>query len=157
MLQPLQIPAAALEPHEGTKSLEDLYALPAGSTVFARLTPRGLFERAELDSVQPNAVTATVTAFNSGARHHVPIHHITQSVVLQDASHEASSEELGSSDNDVGDEGDDMGESDSQDEDSAPLGPTALAVFDADSAACCSISALLCLGPLECCTASCLH
>ena len=66
MLQPLQISTSALQPYQDQKPQQNLRTLPEGSSVYARLTPAGLFERAELHSVHPTAPMATVTAFSSG-------------------------------------------------------------------------------------------
>ena len=134
MLQPLQISAAALQTYGDQKPQQNLRTLPAGSTVFARLSPAGMFERAELHSVHPTALTATVTAISSGAQHQIPLDQITTSVVLQDKDQQAEQPSLSSSGSDVGADSDAAADSDfdNGDADTMEHNPTALAVLDAN-------------------------
>ena len=101
--------------------------------MFARLTPVGLFERAELHSVHPAASTATVTAFSSGIQHQIPLDQITTTVVLQDEGRWTEHASLGSG-SDAGGDSDAAADSDFNDDDDEPVAhnPTALAVLDAN-------------------------
>lgn len=102
--------------------------------MFARLAPVGIFERAELHSVHPTALTATVTAFSSGAQHQVPLDQITTSVVLQDEDQQAEQPSLSSSGSDVGADSDAAADSDFDDGNAETVehNPTALAVLAAN-------------------------
>lgn len=133
MLQSLQISTTALQPYQDQEPQQSLHTLPAGSSVFARLTPVGLFERAELHSVHPAASTATVTAFSSGIQHRIPLDQITTSVVLQDEGRWTEHASLGSG-SDAGGDSDAAADSDFNDDDDEPVAhnPTALAVLDAN-------------------------
>ena len=134
MLQPLQISTSALQPYQDQKPQQNLRTLPEGSSVYARLTPAGLFERAELHSVHPTAPMATVTAFSSGVQHQIPLDQITTSVVLPEDHQQAEHPSLGSSGSDVGADSDAAADSDFNDGDDEPVehNPTALAVLDAN-------------------------
>ena len=134
MLQSLQVLTSALQPFQDQKAQQSVGTLPAGSSVFARLTPAGLFEQAELHSVRPTASTATVTAFSSGKQHEIPLDQITTSVVLQDEDHWAEHPSMGSSGSDVAGDSDTAADSvfDDDNDEPAAHNPTALAVLDAN-------------------------
>ena len=138
MLQPLQISMSAVQPYHDQKPEQALSVLPAGTTVFARLRPDGLYERAELQSADPATSIATVTIFSSGLTQQIPFDHVTQSVVLQDEDPQAPAQSSGSSGSNVSMEADDLAEFESEEEEDNGIimhNPTALAVLDADMAA----------------------
>lgn len=137
MLQPLQILISAVQPYLDQKAEQALSVLPAGTTVFARLRPDGLYERAELQSTHSATSTGTVTIFSSGHTQQIPFDQITQSVVLQEEDSQVPAQSSGSSSSNVSLEADDLAEFDSEEEDSSLImhNPTALAVLNADMAA----------------------
>lgn len=131
-LQPLQILTSALQPCPDQQPPQSLHTLPAGSSVFARLAPAGLFERAELHSVHPTAPTATVTALSSGLQHQIPVDQITLSVVLPEEDQQGEQPGWGSSGSDVGADSDGAADFDDDEDDESAKNPTALAVLDAN-------------------------
>lgn len=139
MLHNLQVSAAALQPYNPQQTQTALADLQPGSTVFARLSPHGLFERSELHGVTSALTTATVTVVSSGVQHQVPVDQIIQTVTLDDNelinSNSDSEIDHGS---DIDSLSDDMGLS--EDEAEVQNGTThhstaALAVLNADLAA----------------------
>ena len=140
MLHSLQVSAAALQPYNPQRTQTALSDLQPGSTVFARLSPHGLFERSELHGINPALTTATVTVVSSGVQHQVPVDQIVQSVTLNDTDQVINSDSDSGIDHgsDVDSLSDDMGLS--EDETEVQNGTThrstaALAVLDADLAA----------------------
>lgn len=149
MLQPLQISTSAVQPLQAQPLPQSVSTLPAGSSVFARLTPAGLFERAELQHVHPATSTATVTAVSSGSSHQISLDQTTLSVVLMGDVEHTPHPSLGSSGSDTSDASDGAAESASDGDGDVGFtahNPTALAVLDADLAAakvCMASAALL--------------
>ncbi|KAL3140754.1 hypothetical protein ABBQ32_005307 [Trebouxia sp. C0010 RCD-2024] len=138
MLQPLQISTSAVQPLQAQPLPQSVSTLPAGSSVFARLTPAGLFERAELQHVHPATSTATVTAVSSGSSHQISLDQTTLSVVLMGDVEHTPHPSLGSSGSDTSDASDGAAESASDGDGDVGFtahNPTALAVLDADLAA----------------------
>lgn len=140
MLHSLQVSAAALQPYNPQQTQTALSDLEPGSTVFARLSPYGLFEQSELHGLNPALTTATVTVVSSGVQHQVPVDQIIQSVNLNDTDQLINS----NSDSEIahGSDIDSLSDDMALSEDEAELqnGTThrssaALAVLDADLAA----------------------
>ena len=135
MLQPLQVSAAAVQPHEVTPQ-QAVLELPTGSTVYARLSPHSLYERAELLSVQPGRSQAVVALHSTGAQHQVAADQLVQSVAIEQRGAQSGS----GSDADQGDSqseaSSDMDSQAEAGEGSMPmLGHVASALWDADAAA----------------------
>ena len=159
MLQPLQMSLSALQPLQENDTQHNLLSLPAGTTVFARLTAGGLYMPAELQGITSATSTANVTIFSSGSSHQVPLKHVVQKVVLDD---EASAVQSGSSDGSDSDDaslpGDELAQDAAAEEDIAFVAhnPAALAVLHADAAASkvgFNIPAVdFCIGNLTCAT-----
>ena len=140
MLHSLQVSAAALQPYNPQQTQTALSDLQPGSTVFARLSLHGLFERSELHGINPALTTATVTVVSSGVQHQVPVDQIIQSVTLNDTDKHVNSNSDSEDDHgsDVDSLSDDMALS--EDEAEVQNGTThrssaARAVLDADLAA----------------------
>lgn len=136
MLQPLQIPTAAMQPHE-PKQQPSVYQLPMGSTVFAQLSPNSLYERAELLSVQPGQLQAVVALHSTGAQHRVHADRLTQSVMTQQHDDDSGGDSgIGQGHSQSEASGSDNGEEEEDDEEApAVRGHVAAAVLDADEAA----------------------
>ena len=140
MRHSLQVSAAALQPYDPQQSHTALSDLQPGSTVFARLSPHGLFERSELHGLNPALTTATVTVVSSGVQHQVPVDQIIQSVTLDDTDDLINSNSDSEIDHatDVDSLSDDMGLSEGKAEvqnGTRRCSTAALAVLDADLAA----------------------
>ena len=140
MLHSLQVSAAALQPYDPQQTQTALADLQPGSTVFARLSPHGLFEQSELHGLNPALTTATVTVVSSGAQHHVPVDQIIQSVTLDDTDDLINSNSDSEIDHgsDIDSLSDDMGLSEGEAEvqnGTTHRSTAALAVLDADLAA----------------------
>lgn len=140
MLHSLQVSAAALQPYNPQQTQTALSDLQPGSTVFARLSQHGLFERSELHGFNPVLTTATVTVVSSGVQHQLPVDQIIQTVTLNDTDQliNSNSDSEIDHDSDVDSLSDDMALS--EDEAEVQNGTThhstaALAVLDADLAA----------------------
>ncbi|DBA87566.1 hypothetical protein WJX77_000422 [Trebouxia sp. C0004] len=140
MLHSLQVSAAALQPYNPQQTQTALSDLQAGSTVFARLSSHGLFERSELDGIDPALKTATVTVVSSGVQHQVNVEQIIQSVTLNDTAKLINSNS--DSENDHGSDVDSSSDDMALSEDEAEVrngtmhrSSAALAVLDADLAA----------------------
>ena len=136
MLQPLQVPTAAVQPHE-PKQQPPVLQLPMGSTVYAQLSPNSLYERAELLSAQPGRLQAVVALHSTGAQHQVAADRLTQSVMTQqheDDSGGDSGTARGHSQSEASGSDDNEEETDA-DEAPAVRGHVASAVWDADEAA----------------------
>jgi len=140
MLEHLQVQVSAVQPHHMQQNEPALSSLPPGSTVYARLAPHALFERSEIQSINPDTNTAHVTAVSSGSQHQVPLACIAQSITYdQDVQevndYSASEDGFGS---DVDSLSDDMPWSDNDMDTERGVvshGTVALAVLDADLAA----------------------
>ena len=156
MLHSLQVSAAALQPYNPQQTQTALSDLQPGSTVFARLSPHGLFERSELHGLNPALTTATVTVVSSGGQHQVPVDQIIQSVTLTDTDQLINSNS--DSDIDYGSDVDSLGDGMALSEDEAEVqsgtmhrSTAALAVLDADLAVCqVCVPACLCAPPSFC-------
>ncbi|DBB17994.1 hypothetical protein WJX82_004577 [Trebouxia sp. C0006] len=140
MLHSLQVSAAALQPYDPQQTQTALADLQPGSTVFARLSPHGLFEQSELHGLNPALTTATVTVVSSGAQHHVPVDQIIQSVTLDDTDDLINSNSDSEIDHgsDIDSLSDDMGLSEGEAEvqnGTRHRSTAALAILDADLAA----------------------
>lgn len=134
MLHPLQVSATAVQAC-ADKSQQSVLELPSGSVVYARLRPNGLYERAELLSVQPGHSAALIALHSTGAQHRLASEQLVQSVTIQ--QHTALSDSGGS---DAHSQSEASSDFNSQDEEDAVAqsrvrGHVASAVWDADEAA----------------------
>jgi len=140
MLHSLQVSAVALQPYSPQQTQTALSDLQPGSTVFARLSPHGLFDRSELHGLNPALTTATVTVVSSGVQHQVFVDQIVQSVTLNNTDQVINNDS--DSEIDHGSDIDSLSDDTALSEDEAEVqngtmhrSTAALAVLDADLAA----------------------
>lgn len=131
MLHPLQVSATAVQQHQ-EQPQQSLFNLPTGSTVYARLSLTGLYERAELLSMQPGQSRALVALHSTGTQHQVAADELVRSITIP--QHEAQSDSSADIDSEASSSG---GSQDTEDADEElhMRGRVASAVWDADEAA----------------------
>lgn len=134
MLQSLQIANTALQPHREGLKQPAVSELPPGSIVYVRLKSNELLQRAELDSINFDTATASVTIVSTGAQHQAPLAAVVlQETVQPDHHGDASSSQDGADTSD----GDMSLSEDEEDEPGSTqlYNAVSLAVLGADQAA----------------------